>query len=289
MVEYDGGRKPDQGGPSLAAVLDDLATLPLLAPRRVVLVREADPFITAHREALERYLTKPPPAGTLILECRSFPRTTRLFKAATAVGGQIVECKHLMGRALLDFVISHARSLEKRLSAGAARRIVELTGTDTGLLAAEVEKLALYVGDRPAISEEDVADLVAPTREEKVFSAVEAAAGGRSYEALRLWRQVLETDPEAVYKALGGLTWKLRQWLTAHRLLREGNSLSGIAPKVGMWGRETELEKLLNRMPAQRLRSLLAAAAELDSQVKSSLRSIENGVEALLLRLAAPD
>jgi hypothetical protein len=60
-----------------------------------------------------------------------------------------------------------------------------------------------------------------------------------------------------------------------------------IAPKVMMWHRERELETLLRRLPAAFLRRMLAAIADLDSQAKSGARSIETGVELMLLRLGA--
>jgi DNA polymerase-3 subunit delta len=286
-AEYDGQRPADQGGPSLAGVLDDLATLPFLAPRRVIRIREADAFVTAHREKLEKYLLKPAPTGTLILECRTFPKTTRLYKAAAAAGGVMVECKKLVGRALLEFVTDQADARGKRLEPVAAAQLVDFVGPDTGLLVSEVEKLVLYAGDRPTITERDVSELVGQTREERVFAAMDAAAAGRLPEALRLWHQVLATDPGAVFKALGGVAYRVRQWLSAHRMLREGAGISEIAPKVLMWRRERELEAILKRYSPAFLRRVLAAAADLDSQAKSGVRSIDTGVELMLARLAS--
>jgi DNA polymerase-3 subunit delta len=286
-VEYDGQRATDQGGPSLAGVLDDLATLPFLAPQRVVLVHEADAFVTAHREKLERYLTKPAPTGTLILECRTFPKTTRLYKAATSAGGLVFERKKLGGRALQEFVAAEAAERGKRIAPSAVTRLMGLVGQDTGLLASEIEKLCLYAGERSTISEHDVAELVGQTREERIFAALDAAAAGRLSDALRLWEQVLATDPGAAFKAIGGIAYRVRQWLTAHRLLAEGLGISEIAPKVLMWGREQELRTILKRLSPLLLRRFLAAIADLDSQAKSGVRSIETGVELMLARLAA--
>ncbi len=286
-MEYDGQRPADQGGPSLASVLDDLATLPFLAPRRVILVREADSFITAHREKLEKYLGRPAPTGTLILEPRAFPKTTRLYKAAVGVGGLVIECKKLGARALLEFVAAEAAKQGKHLAPPVADQLVSLIGPDTGLLASEIEKLSLYAGERSTINEQDVAELVGQTREEKVFAALDAAAAGRLPDALRLWEQVLATDPGAAFKAIGGIAYRVRQWLTAQRLLAEGLGISEIAPKVLMWGREQELRALLKRLSPTLLRRFLAAIADLDSQAKSGVRSIETGVELLLARLAA--
>lgn len=222
-----------------------------------------------------------------MLECRSFPKTTRLYRAAVAVGGRVIECKRLFGRALFDFVLTEARSRGKRIEPSAAARLIDLVGPDAGILSAEVEKLSLYAVDRPALTDQDVSDLVGQSREEKIFAAVDTAGTGQPAEALRLWHQVLATDPAAVYKALGGLAFKVRQWLAAHRMLAGGTTVPEIAPKIMMWGRVLELEALLGRLSPAFLRRLLAAVANLDSQAKSGTRSIETGVELMLIRLAA--
>ena len=60
---------------------NDLSTVPFLAPCRIVVVENADPFVTEHRPALEQYAAKPSAAGILILELKSFPETTKLAKA----------------------------------------------------------------------------------------------------------------------------------------------------------------------------------------------------------------
>ena len=285
---FDGTQTEEQGGPSFAGVMDDLATLPFLAERRVVVIREADKFITAYRERMEKYLSAPAPTGTLVLECRSFPKTTRLYKVAVACGGQVHECKKLTGRALAGFVAEEARARGKRIDAAVAGRLCEMIGQDQGLLAGEVEKLCLYAADRPAITSQDVSELVGQSREEKIFRVMDTAGAGRLPEALALWHQVLTTDPAAVYKSVGGIAFVLRRWLDAQQLRAGGASIRAIAPKLMMWGREREAETLLQRLPPRRLKGLLAAVAELDSQAKSGIRSIETGVEALLTRVAAP-
>jgi len=268
LATYDAGQSEDQGGPTLAGVIEDLTTLPFLAERRVVLIRDADPFITAHREALERYAAKPAATGVLILACRSFPKTTKLYKVI-APEGLIVECKGLRGRSLIEFAVDAARAQQKRLDADAAEQLVELVGEDTGVLAAEIEKLATFVADRSAITSADVAELVGQTREQKIFAVMDAAGAGDVQQALRLWQQTLATDPDASYRAVGGVAWALRQWITA----KETGGGRSWRPAPA-------------RLSARSIRRALAAVADLDSQAKSGLRSIETGVEMILVRLA---
>lgn len=286
LTAYDGERPPEQGGPEISTVLNDLRTLPFLAERRVVVIRDADGFITRHREALERYAAAPARTGVLVLECRSFPKNTKLFKAVAAVGGLAQECRKLYGRALLEFVQDEARKRGARMSEGVAARLVELIGTDSGALAAEVDKLALYVSPRQEITDVDLSALVGETREEKIFAVADAAGAGRLQDALRMWNQVIETDSEAPFRAVGGLAFVLRRWLNAHRSVAEGATPFELARKMMMFDRPQELQVILRRQSPARLRRALAALADLDSQAKSGARSIEKGVELLLVRLA---
>jgi DNA polymerase-3 subunit delta len=287
LSTYDGSRTEEQGGPSLATVLDDLATPPFLAPRRVILVRDADRFISQWRDRLEHYLSRPSPTGTLILECRVFPKTTRLYRAVVAAGGEVHECRKLFGRALIEFVRKEARARGKTFDDEAAAWLCDLVGPELAALAAEVEKLSLYCGSRRTITVADVAALVGQSREEKVFKAVEAAGLGRADQALGLWRQVLDTDPTAIYRAVGGIAFMLRRWLDAQNSRAAGSSTSELCQKLLMWGRPGDVQTLLDRLPAARVQRLLADLAELDSQAKSGIRSIESAVESFLLRVAA--
>jgi DNA polymerase-3 subunit delta len=288
LVEYDGAAPEEQGGPTLAAVMDDLSTLPFLSDRRVVLVRDADSFISEHRERLETYVASAPGTSTLILVCRSFPRNTRLYKAAAKAGGRLIECKKLSGRGLVDFAIERAEALGKQIAPQAAAYLVQRVGDEPGVIAAETEKLALYTAERERIERNDITELVGLSREEKIFAVMDAAGVGRLTEALRLWQQVVVTDPAVRFRVVGGIAFVLRRWLTAHQMRRDGAAIRTIAPRVMMWGRERELESLLDRLPQSRIQFVLARLAELDSEVKVGARSIETGVEAILTDLAAP-
>ncbi len=76
--EFSGDDQPDPRD-----ILDEVATVPMFSDAaRIAIVRQADSFVSAHREILERVASqKPGPDGFLILEMRSFPSNTRLAKA----------------------------------------------------------------------------------------------------------------------------------------------------------------------------------------------------------------
>ena len=64
-------------------------------------------------------------------------------------------------------------------------------------------------------------------------------------------------------------------------------AIGAIAPRVAMWGRERELETILRKLSQHRVKQLLAFLADLDAEAKVGARSIERGIEALLVELAA--
>ena len=64
----------------LADVLDEVCTLPFFSRRRLVIVEEADPFVSKHRKDLEAYVANPSESGILLLQVKQWPATTKLAK-----------------------------------------------------------------------------------------------------------------------------------------------------------------------------------------------------------------
>src|SRR5262249_40494267 len=84
-----------------SAVHDELLTLPFLCPRRLVVVENADLFVSAHRPQLEKYVQEPSPNGVLVLEVKSWPATTRLHRLLD--GPASINCKALSGAKLVEW------------------------------------------------------------------------------------------------------------------------------------------------------------------------------------------
>ena len=144
----------------LADVLDEVRTLAFLAACRVALVEEADPFVTRYRKELEHYAEKPAASGVLILSVKSWPSNTKLAKLVEKTG-LAVDGKTPGERELPAWVVGLAKLRHGvKLEDEASRLLVELVGPEPGLLASEVEKLAIYVGERREIRRQDVSKMV---------------------------------------------------------------------------------------------------------------------------------
>ncbi|MBN1488600.1 MAG: DNA polymerase III subunit delta [Phycisphaerae bacterium] len=275
LGEYEGASA------SLADVLDDLRTLPFLGPRRVVWLRDADPFITEHRAALESYLAEPSPTGALILDCRSFPSNTRLYKSVKAIG-ECIPCEAPKKYTLPAWLVDRCRTeYAKNIDLEAARLIVEQIGDDLGQLDGELAKLSLYVGQRRAITMKDVTALVGQQREQKVFGLLGAMADGDRAEALRLWEEVWQTDRAAQARAIGGIAWGVRQMIAAHSALRDGVPVGALAKRY--FTDPQRLQTRLRVFTPQRLYRQLDQLCEADVASKTGMSSVQTSIEEFIL------
>ncbi len=273
----------------LAKVFDELRTLPFLAPRRVVVVEDADTFVTANRKELETFAGKPPGTGVLILSVKSWPSNTKLAKLVEQVG-MSVECKAPRERELAGWL---SRLSTDRWSItlpdDAARLMVELVGPEPGLLSTEVDKLAAYVGDRRSITQEDVGRMVGAGRVLEVWDMIDQTTLGNPTGAIRTLDRLM-TSGEAPQRLLAALAISLRRVHHSGKLRQARRDLDDACRRAGV--RPFEIEKTgrqHSHLGPSRVDRLPANLLETDLALKGSSSLNERTVlERLLLGLASP-
>jgi len=281
LNEYDGS----DAGTSLAGVLDDLRTLPFLSERRLVVVREADAFITKYRQELEDYLDSPSPTGVLLLDCKTLPSNTRLYKKIAAVG-EVVDCKPMKAAAVPGWLIEHCRATcNKKLDARAAALLCDQIGVNLGLLDAEIQKLALYVGERTTIAADDVEKLTGRCREEEIWGILSAIAAGNRAKALVQWEEVWQTDRAASARAIAGLAYTVRRLLTAKRAQEAGASRDELRKIMMIWRDDDRLMRELNAFTTDQVELMLTRLLEADVAGKTGAGSVRASIEAFIIEM----
>ncbi len=271
-----------------SAVRADLDTLPFLSSCRVVVIDQADPFVTKYRANLEKYVAAPAKAGVLILDVKTWPANTKLAKlvpdAATIV------CKSPATQAVTKWATRWAKDRhDKKLDADAAEWLVELVGPEMGLLDQEIAKLAVYVGDRPAVVREDVDQIVGRSRAAETFKVFDAIGAGRPAEAIAILERLMEQG-EAPLAVLGAFSWQLRRLVQAARLHRAGRPLPAAIAEAGFppFARD-RVETQLRHLGRRRLDHIYDWLIEADLAMKSTAALPERMVlERLVVQLARP-
>jgi len=265
-----------------ATVLDEVRTFSMLGDRRVVVVDEADRFISKNRKTLERYSENPSESGCLVLVCGGFAANTRLFKAVKKIG-EAIECKPLYSKAVMSWLSSVARSeYGKSMSFQAAHRLYDHVGVAQDVLDSELSKLAIYVGGRSEITPADVDAVIGNYREQSVFAVMDAIAAGDAETALTEWQQVLATDRAAPGRAIGGLAWSVRQLLGARRQLDAGAALPALAHAA-----RSDVDVFTRRMKRSsttKLEDQLVDLLAADLESKTGLGNAGSAVEKFIVK-----
>jgi DNA polymerase-3 subunit delta len=281
----------------LRDVLDALATVPLFGGgRRLVVVEDADGFVSQYRGELEDCVAKPAHDAVLVLEVKTWPSNTRLAKAV-AEAGLAIECAPPKERQLKAWLVQRAKTVHQvRLDAAAADALCELVPPELGLLVQEVAKLALMVGDDRTISVQLVRDNVGGWRARTTWEMIDAAADGRAADALGQLARLMAAG-EKPHGLLPQMASSLRRFATAAQLieesesqrrrlpLRDALSQAGVLP-FKLSDAERQLRQIGRLRAMQLTRWLLAADLAIKGHNSSDDRArIE--VERLIVRLAS--
>lgn len=272
------------------AVRNELCTAPFVGDRRLVVVEQADPFVTRSRDALGKYFAEPSATGVLVLEVKTWPANTKLAKllpdAATIL------CKAPPDARQPDWCADWAKSRHgKTLDRPAAQLLVELVGTAMGQLDQELAKLAVAAGDRPGIGVADVEQLVGRSAVAEAFRILDAVAAGDRTGAVNMLERLLESGEDPI-KTLGGLAYRLRQVAQITRLSRQGVSLRDAMDRVkvpNFPAARNGTEQLVRHLGLRRLERLYDWLIEADTGLKgASPLPAKMVLERLLVKLARP-
>lgn len=199
---------------------------------RLVIVEDADDFVTNFRPVLEKYVAEPSKVGVVVLDVKSFPATTKLAKALPEDAN--IVCKAPPDYRLPLWCVDWCQTMyDKKLSTPASQMLVELVGTGMGQLDQELHKLRDFVGDRPSIEARDVDELVGKSRELVVFKIMDFVGEGKATEALKILVEMLDRGEEPM-KVLAGLGFQLRKLARIARAHQQGATLEDAMTKGGV-------------------------------------------------------
>lgn len=200
-----------EAGPEQAAQAVGVAqTLPFFGEHRLVIMADC-PLFAARRQAragaedggeepekagdqaerLLAYLERPAPHTVLAITAGESVDSRRKLTKAVMARGAVVECRALWPDGAARWCVAWAEQAGKRLDADAAALLVDKVGVDLRSLAGELDKLALYVGGAPDITEADVAAAAAGSHDVQTWDLVDALAERRTGAALTHLEQML--------------------------------------------------------------------------------------------------
>lgn len=214
-------------GDKLSAVVSSLVasarTLPMMAPRRVVIVLQADALLVPRRESeaatraldeLETLFKRPDPQTTLVLVGGALDKRSRMYKLLLKQAA-LVECGTIESLADAErWVRNRMAAAGVQVDPAGARLLAERGGTDVKRLRNDVERLLLYALGQKTATLDNVRQIVGPAALQDDWAMTNAIEAGDGATALRQLALMLDagSPPE---KILGQLGWLVRTRFSA--------------------------------------------------------------------------
>lgn len=270
----------------ISEVLDELRTRPFLADKKVVVLKDADSFISAHRPSLERYFDAPSDCGLLILVVSTWLKTTKLAKKLPSIG-KLIMLNEIKPQDLPAFVSQYAQDRhDKKIPANALHLLIEKIGDQPGRLCMEIDKLALYAGTNKTISLETVKKLSGSSRQFDAFGVIDSITSGNTAEAMERLRNMFRMDRSAGYTAVGAFAYHFRRMFQARAILDEGVPRGVVEKKLRIWHNKQGFFAQLSKLSLRNLGTILARLARIDHQIKTGQTTADISLEKLLLALS---
>lgn len=184
-----------------------VGTPPMMAERRVVVVRDVAALRKDARVALDRYLKEPAPDVMLILVAPAGEKA-KVDKALEARAAT-VEFAPLTGDRVPRWITHHVETvLGATITPEAAELLQQATGNELGALAAELDKLASYAGGG-TIDEAAVGDVVGVRRGETLGDFLDRIAARDAAGALALLPHILAQPKTSAVSIVMALTTQM--------------------------------------------------------------------------------
>jgi DNA polymerase-3 subunit delta len=182
------------GKPTAARIVALAQTLPMMAQRRLIYVRELSALAADDAEPLLAYLARPNPSTVVVAVAAKLDKRIKLYAQLSRKGYlHVLEAP----RKLAPWVQAEARQQGVQIQPAAITRLVEVVGDDVSRLALAVEQLGLYAGRR-AVTSDDVDELIADTRERTVFELTDAIGAADRVRALAAVASLCDQRESAV-------------------------------------------------------------------------------------------
>jgi DNA polymerase-3 subunit delta len=270
-------------------ILGRAQTLPMLAPRQVLIVEEAESVEKLGEKArdevigmLASYFESPAPFTVLLLEAAALDGRQRFFKLLSEKA-LIVELT--IGReSSAALAAQMARDLGGEIDHAAAAMLADILNGAPARMRIELEKLVVYAQSQGPITVADVEALVVAARKNTVWQLTEMLASRQRVAAFALLDNLLR-EGEQPAGIVGALAWMYRKLIEARDLSAQTNGFQA-SRQLGMRPDAAEMAiRQAHRIPKKDLLAGLIALAEADSQLKSGTPNPRAMMEFLVARL----
>lgn len=228
---------------SVAQIIGAVTSVPFLADKRLVIVRDLAAWITrkgagatgkqAVEQLAEAVHTLPDYARLVLVERQALTDKNAVVLLASQAEGGYVRA-YSVPKDTTGWIVQRARdTYGVEIDNRAAVALAAVTGTDLRRADNELVKLASFVEEGHSITEEDVAALTPYVPEANIFKMVDALVEGRGELALALLHRLMAEKDQDPLRLFGMIARQFRLLILAREHLDAGGTPGSVAGAIG--------------------------------------------------------
>lgn len=275
-------------------IIEEAMTLPFFSNKKVVLVQNAYIF-TGEKVAKEQQLN----VDSVIEFIEKYNHQTLIIFQVNASKlderkklvktlkkhAKIKKVEQMSEQEIKQWIHTYLNENYKEIKQDALDEFLTLTGIHHQMIVQELEKLLLYIGERPHINIEDIKTIVNRSLEQNVFLLTEYIQNGNKSKAIQLMKDLIQLKEEPI-KLLALITSNYRLYYQSLILNQKGYTEQQISKTVGVHPYRVKLAlRQARNYPLESLLNTINACAETDYQLKSSYLDKTLILELFILKL----
>lgn len=314
------GETFEQVAAALRDVLLAIETPPLFGGGKIVWFRAGDllasprlgaPAAATWRKKLVELIRAGLPSGhRLIITCVDIDRRSALYRACQECGEvadySLPDKPRQRATAVREAVRAELESAGLGMEPDALEAFLDRVGDDGYAIHGEIEKLALYAGDRRTLTADDVAAITSPSRTVEGWDLADRLGARDGPGAWLVFRRLMDQRVDTI-PLIAGLEARFRelavfregfdrgwlrsdgrsvQWVSSPECAERLEGLGDQNPARLHWYRASRLAEQAQRFTAAELAEAARAISRTREQMVSGFASPELLLELLVLRLA---
>lgn len=277
----------------LSVAIEEALTIPFMGSQRMVIAKDAQ-FLTGKDQskvehdvkALENYLQNPV-LETVFLIVAPYEKLDERKKIVKLLKSkaEVVEALPFSEQEMEKWLDGRVKKFNVEITKQGREQLVQLLGNNLVMIAGEIEKMALFVGEGGIIDEKVVLQLVAKTIEQDVFALVDHVIHRRKNEALQVFYDLIKQKEEPI-KILALLARQFRILYQVKELSSRGYSQQNIATTIKLHPYVVKLATQQGKLFDERkLLLYIDELAETDYKIKTGKIEKQLALELFIIKV----
>lgn len=263
-------------------IVSHASSFPLMADRRVVVVRDLDKL--GNKELLSSYIERPAPSSCLVLQSVK-PDLRKKPYVTVKRSGMVIRFDPIRDYQVGSWIGTRVKEQGWEIDPEAVKMLAAYVGTSLREIQNELDKLYIFLGEKRKIRADDIRAVVGVSKEYNIFELQNAIGAKNLAVAMEILTRMLDAGESPILVVIMLTRFFTTLW-KLHELRRKGISSGELAGAIGVNPYFVkDYVGAANRFPLGQVEHAFEILLSADEQIKSSSQDATQIVQSMLVRL----